>query len=512
MNFKSMTWLTSCLTLCLSAHAQESQRPNIVLFMVDDMGWQDTSVPFWTEKTPLNERFETPNMERLAQMGTKFTQAYACSISSPSRCSLFTGCNQARHRVTNWTLHRNVKVDEANPDMDMPDWNVNGIQPVEGIELAFPTTSLAQILKDNGYHTIHCGKAHFGAFDTPGADPLNMGFDVNIAGHAAGGLANYYGKERFGHDASGRPVSPFATPGLEAYWGQDIFITEALTLEAIKALDRAQTKAQPFFLYMSHYAVHIPIQADHRFYQKYKDKGLSDVEAAYATLVEGMDKSLGDLMDYLEKTEQMDNTIIIFMSDNGGLAAAARTAPLHVQNAPLRSGKGSVYEGGIREPMMVYWHGVTRPHSTEDRYLIIEDFFPSILEMAGIAQYKTLQPVDGMSFVPLLTGQSDPSHDRALFWNTPNTWISGNYRAHGIGQTCAIRKGDYKLVYWYLDGKKELYHIPNDISESHDLAELMPEKVKELSAELGTYLRTVQAQRPVHKATGKPALWPDEAK
>lgn len=510
MKIKKILLEAGSLACCLSLQAQTDVRPNILLFMVDDMGWQDTSVPFWTEQTPLNKRFHTPNMERLAQKGVKFTQAYACSISSPSRCSLLTGCNQARHRVTNWTLDFNASVDEANPDLNMPNWNVNGIQPVEGIERSFHATSLPQILKDNGYHTIHCGKAHYGAIGTPSADPLTMGFEVNIAGHAAGGLANYYGKERFGHDDTGHPVSKFATPGLEEFWGQDIFITEALTRKALQALEDNRKSRKPFFLYMSHYAVHVPIQADPRFVGKYRQQGLSETEAAYCSMVEGMDKSLGDLMDYLERTGQMEHTIIIFMSDNGGLSALGRTAPLHVQNAPLRSGKGSAYEGGIREPMMVYWNGVTRPQTVNNHYVIIEDFFPSILDMAQISDYQTVQPVDGVSFVPLLTGQGDPSKDRALYWNTPNTWISGDYRAQGIGQTCAIRKGDYKLVYWYLDGKKELFNLAEDIAEQRNLAQTMPQKVKALSHELGEYLRSVQAQRPTYKHNGQPTPWPDE--
>lgn len=488
----------------------EEGHPNIVLFMVDDMGWQDTSLPFWNEKTPLNERYHTPNMERLAQMGAKFTSAYACSISSPSRCSMLTGANAARHRVTNWTLSYNQSTDVNDPDLNMPLWNVNGIQPTGGIERSFQGTSFVQLLKENGYHTIHCGKAHFGSITTPGADPTTFGFDVNISGHAAGGLASYLGEQRFGHDKEGNPVSNFAIPGLEAYWDKDVFATEALTLEALKALERARTQKRPFFLYMSHYAVHIPIEADKRFLQKYLDAGLSQTEAAYATLVEGMDKSLGDLMDFLEETGQIDNTIILFMSDNGGLAASNRTAPLHVQNAPLRSGKGSVYEGGVREPMIVYWKGVAQPGSTVNSYVMIEDFFPSILDMAGVKDYRTVQPVDGRSFVPLLTGESDPSLDRSLYWNTPNTWYGGDLRAYGIGQTCAVRKGDYKLVYWYKDGKKELYNVREDIGESRDLASEYPELVKELSADLGTYLRKVEAQRPTYKSNGKSCPWPDE--
>lgn len=488
----------------------KDNRPNIILFMVDDMGWQDTSLPFWKEKTPLNRRYHTPNMERLAQMGAKFTSAYACSISSPTRCSLMTGTNQARHRVTNWTFGYNSSTDAQDPDLDMPLWNVNGIQPVGGIERSYKATSFVQILKQNGYHTIHCGKAHFGSQNTPAADPLKYGFEVNIAGHAAGGLASYLGEQRYGHDKNGKPVSGFAIPDLEAYWDTDVFVTEALTREAIKALDKARSQDHPFFLYMAHYAVHIPIQADKRFLKRYQDMGLSATEAAYATLVEGMDKSLGDLMDYLEKNGEIDNTIIIFMSDNGGLAASSRTPPLGVQNAPLRSGKGSAYEGGIREPMIVYWNGVAQPGSTIDKYLIIEDFFPSILEMAQIKKYKTVQPIDGVSFVPLITGKGDPSKGRALYWNTPNTWYGGDYRHQGIGQTCAIRKGDYKLVYWYKDGKKELYNIKEDIAETKDLATQNPKLVARLSKELGRFLRKVDGQRPTFKTTGKACPWPDE--
>ena len=170
-------------------------------------------------------------------------------------------------------------------------------------------------------------------------------------------------------------------------------------------MDKAKKYNQPFYLYMSHYAIHIPIDKDKRFYQKYIDKGLTAKEAAYAALIEGMDKSLGDLMDWLEKNGEADNTIIIFMSDNGGLASTSewRDGPLYTQNYPLHSGKGSLCEGGIREPMIVSWPGIAKPNTRCDKYLLIEDFYPTILEMAGVKDYKTVQPIDGISFVPLLT-------------------------------------------------------------------------------------------------------------
>ena len=511
MRFSKSLGAMALVSLVSNAQA-EDKRPNIILFLVDDMGWQDTSVPFHIQKTPLNNRYNTPNMERLAAMGVKFTQAYASSVSSPSRCSLLTGANAARHKVTNWTLTKNTSTDEKHETLKMPQWNVNGVQPVEGVPNSFPATSLAAILSDNGYNTINCGKAHFGATDTPSANPANLGFNVNIAGHAAGGLASYLGKERFGHNKKGEPVSGFAVPGLEEYWDEDVFITEVLTLEAIKALESSVEKKEPFFLYMSHYAVHVPLQADNRFVDKYLQRGLSQSEANYASMVEGVDKSLGDIMDFLESKEVLENTIIIFMSDNGGYSLYGRTPPLHTQNLPLRSGKGSAYEGGIRVPMIVYWNGVTGPGTTNNDYVIIEDFFPSILEMAGVCDYHTKQCVDGVSFVPMLKGEKSDNGSRPLIWNMPNNWISGDNRDYGIGATCTIRLGDYKLIYWYEDGKKELYNIRTDIGETDNIAESFPLLAKQLSELLSDKLRSVDAQRPFIISTGEPCLWPDGRK
>lgn len=491
------------------AEPTEKKRPNIILFMVDDMGWQDTSLPFWKEKTHYNEAYETPNMELLASQGMMFTQAYASSISSPTRCSLITGTNAARHRVTNWTLQKDIATDSKSDVLQLPDWNYNGVCQVAGINHTYPATSLVELLKDAGYHTIHCGKAHFGSIDTPGESPYHMGFEVNIAGHAAGGLASYLGEENYGHTKDGKPTSLFAVPGLEKYWGTENFVTEALTIEAMKALDHAKKLEQPFYLYMSHYAIHVPINKDKRFYQKYLDKGLTPKEAAYAALIEGMDQSLGDLMGWLDRNGEADNTIVIFMSDNGGLSSepSCRDGAVHTQNYPLNSGKGSAYEGGIREPMIVRWPGVVQSNTRCNQYLIIEDFYPSMLEMAQVKNYKTVQPIDGVSFIPLLKQTGDPSKGRKLYWNCPNIW--GN-TGPGIGATCTIRDGDWKLIYYYENGQKELFNIPNDIGEKNNLASQNAPIVKRLSKELGKHLRKVDGQRPSFKATGKPCPWPDE--
>lgn len=487
----------------------------MVLFMVDDMGWQDTSVPFWTQRTPLNNTYETPNMERLAQQGMLFTQAYACPISSPSRCSLLTGVNAARHRVTNWTFRRDQKTDEPDDQLTSPDWNYNGVSQVKGIPNTFIARSFVDILRKAGYHTIHCGKAHWGAQNTPGESPIHFGFEVNIAGHAAGGPATYLSERNYGHDADGQPNSQFAVPGLKKYWGTGTFLTEALTQEALAALDSLHSVQStdssmkaPFFLYMSHYAIHVPIDRDMRYYEKYRTRGLSEKEAAYASLIEGMDKSLGNILDWLERNGETKNTIVLFMSDNGGYATgtAWRDEPLYTQNAPLRSGKGSLLEGGIREPMIVSWPGVTNGGTRCDRYLMIEDFFPTILEMAGIRRYQVPQTIDGRSFVPLLQNSGDPSLGRTLIWNYPHVW--GNL-GPGIDNNCAIREGDWKLIYDYKTGEKELYNIQDDISEQHNLASEHPDLVRKLSRKLGKQLRAIKAQRPIQKATGKPCPWPD---
>lgn len=492
--------------LLLSARRKQ---PNIVLFLVDDMGWQDTSLPFWTDTTHFNRLFNTPNMERLARQGVKFTSAYACSISSPSRASLFTGMNAARHRVTNWTLYRNREVDGKHPSLDFPQWNVNGICQEEGVERTCHAKVLAQVLKDGGYYTIHCGKAHFGAIGTPGENPLNLGFDVNIAGHAAGAPGSYLAEDNYGNFSGSKERNVWAVPGLERYHGTDVFLTEALTREAIGALEQ-RDRHKPFFLYMSHYAVHIPVKPDKRFYQKYLGRGIDKRDAAYATLVEGMDKSLGDLMDYLERNGLTKNTVVIFMSDNGGLSVepGVRSGRPNTHNYPLNSGKGSAYEGGIREPMIVAWPGVAKAGTSCDDYLMIEDFYPSIIEMARVPMPETPQTIDGRSFVPLLTGKGrNPAEGRALYWNFPNNW---GPTGPGIGATCTIRKGKWKLVHYYEDGRKELFDLHNDIGEQYNLAGQYPNLVASLACELGEYLRSVDAQRPVLKATGIPAPWPDE--
>lgn len=424
-----------CVSIGCTNQDSEEVKPNILFFFVDDMGWQDTSVPFHEDTTELNRRYHTPHMETLADQGIKFTQAYAAAVCSPSRISLMTGMNMARHGVTNWTLHKGQSPDDLygpeDSPIDPPEWNVNGLAPEEGIPSTIVAKTLPMYLKEAGYTTIHVGKGHFGAIDTPGADPLNLGFHINIAGRASGAPGSYYGEDNFSAAARGGN-SVWDVPGLEKYHGQEINLTEALTREASAAIDSVVANGSPFYLYMSHYAIHSPYQKDRRFYQKYADQGLSEMDATYASMIEGMDKSLGDLMNKLEELEVDDNTLVVFMSDNG----APKAAPI---NEPLRGHKLMVYEGGVRVPMIVKWPGVTEPDSEEHQYVIIEDIFPTFLEVVGIPEDRYSSPsVDGISFVPLLkSNQMTEWEERAIFWHYPHTYDQRPYSSvrKGIWET-----------------------------------------------------------------------------
>lgn len=478
------------------------ERPNIIVFLVDDLGWVDTSLPFGDNVEALNKVYHTPNMVRLAEEGVKFTNAYATPVCTPTRISMMTGMNAAHHGVTNWTSPMANRNTDAKDDQFLPaHWNINGLSNSPETPRTIYATTFPELLKDAGYYTVHVGKAHWGAAGTPGANPLNLGFMVNVSGHSAGHPQNYLAEYNYGNMPQKAQIQ--AVPGLQEYYGTDTFLTEALTIEAIKAIEVPVQRNEPFLLHIAHYAVHEPIMADKRFLQKYLDTGLDSIEASYATLIEGMDKSLGDIMDYLSKKGIKENTIILFMSDNGGLSMVPpRSGQEHSHNLPLKAGKGSVYEGGIRVPMIVKWPGVVPPGSVANQPVIIEDFFPSILEMAGLENYKTIQQIDGKSFVSILKDPQTADKERAFIWHYPNKWqVRDNL---GINYKSAIRKGDWKMIYNMRDGSKELYKLSLDIGEAQNIAQENPEVVKKLSAILFDQLTKWKAPMPVLKSTGQP--------
>ena len=536
INLKPLASLA--LAAPLAACSTEEQKPNIVLFLIDDLGWLDTSVAFGEEVYPFNLRHDTPNLTAMAEKGAIMSSAYVCPVSTPTRTSIMSGMNAAHTRITNYTsVNRDWNPDatdtpsaQENDVINRTEWNVNGITPyeVEGLERSVHVTPYPQILKDNGYYTIHVGKAHWAPNGTPAANPYNMGFCVNVAGQVAGKPRSYYGEENYGNTPD--MWNDFSVQNMTEYYGTPTHLTEALTLEAIKTLDYPIQKGMPFYLNFCHHAVHTPIHRDPRFFQKYVDRGMDEGQARFASMCEGVDKSLGDLIAYLEEKGVMDNTAIIFMSDNGGNSEnLSKGGERHTQNSPLREGKASCYEAGTRVPMVVYWKGKVAAGTRLNTPVVAEDLYPTILEMAGIRNYENVQELDGKSIVRLLTDGSaavrqamdegkitnqkeafdfqideqisgiDP--EREVLAHFPHQWKP--YQLHDIDYMSSLRKGDWKIVYRHREQTLELYNIGEDITERNDLSKSNPEKLRELAEALTAKLEGYDALLPTFRSNGQ---------
>ncbi|MFT6596114.1 MAG: arylsulfatase A-like enzyme [Akkermansiaceae bacterium] len=490
MNSKSVSVLAFLSTLFFSPAFAD--KPNILFFFVDDMGWQDTSVSFHSSETELNRQYRTPNMERLAKKGLLFTSAYACSICSPSRVSLMTGQNAARHGVTCWTLRKDRSPERPNKNFASSQWPLNGLQPVDSkITRSYQSKTLPQALQKAGYRTIHAGKAHFGAQNTPGADPQTLGFDINIAGCHIGGPGSYHGDKNFSARwRNGEAI--WDVPGLEKYHGQKINLTEAITREAISAVEKSVEDKKPFYLYLSHYAVHAPFEPDRRFLPNYKDKKWKAHQKTYASMLESMDHSLGQILDTLDRLKISDNTIVVFMSDNGSPGN-------NPQNTPLRGSKISGYEGGTRVPLIVHWPKITPENQRTNSPMIIEDIYPTFLEIAGV---KMEQKIDGQSFTDILKNPTTDRSKRPLFWHYPNLYHLPPYSS--------VRLGNHKLIHWHLTNELELFDLKNDIGEKNNLASQQPQKVNLLSKILANHLRETKAFRLTKKSSTSFVSYPDE--
>lgn len=484
-------WSLGCLS---TGGGGPAARPNIVLFMVDDLGWQDISLQLAKLETPFNRRYRTPNVERLASEGVAFTNAYAAApVCTPTRTSWMTGQSPARTHITYWTLHKDRDTSTKRGDLAAPAWRVNGLSQDD--------VTLPKLLRDAGYMTIHAGKAHFGAHDTSGANPLNLGFDVNIAGHGSGGPASYYGTDNFSvaglEGKLGSRETVWDIPGLEKYHGQDIFLTEALTAEVLPAMRAAHATGQPFFLNFSPYAVHAPLMANKKLLGPYGD--LDEREAAYATMVESCDRALGAVLDELDAMGIADNTLVVFASDNGGLSAHGRGGAPNVHNAPLRSGKGSAYEGGTRVPTVIRWPGVARNGVREWRPIITQDFFTTFLTAAG-AQLPAgyVDKLDGHDLQTLCSGDADDQELRVFGWNQPHQWGA---TGPGIEPYTAIRWGAEKLIYFHAKQRFELYNLTSDEGEHHDLAARKPARVRALAEVMQAWIDRTGAQLSIERAT-----------
>ncbi len=502
---KIITWVLACVLLTNTfglyvpaGAGEDNARLNIVVFLVDDMGWQDTSVPFGPESTYWNRIYRTPNMERLAKLGCVFTDAYAaCCVCSPTRTSLLSGRYPARTHITNWTATLN-KRDGNRLHACPPDWCAAGLQPNDG------HPKLPKILAAHGYRTIHAGKAHFGAADTAGADPTNLGFQVNIAGSRWGSPAGYYPT----------PAWREHHPGLDDYLDTETDINAAITIEANKQIDRAVADGVPFFLHLAHYAIHTPIQAIRPFVDRYERAGLPPVEARYASMIESMDASLGAVLDNLAEEHVSGQTFIVFLSDNGGLSNHTRATSggpyvLDGHNRPIRSGKGAAYEGGTRTPMIVYWPGVVTAGSRSDLPVITMDILPTLLSVAGVPQGAWPRgPLDGVDLTSVLRGSDAGDTERPLFWHYPHQWYRDIGVGDGIEPHSSVRCGRWKLYYFYSDRRWELYDLDADLEESHDVLDQHPDQARRLASLLANWLQNVDAQLPVEKATGQPAPLP----
>jgi len=478
--------------------------PNLVLFVVDDLGWQDSSVAFHEPAGPFQEHFRTPCLAELAARGLRFSDAHAQCVCTPSRLSMLTGLNSARHGCTNWVLDAARETSGRTEVLGPPPrWKSTGWTP--------GTPTLAQRLKARGYRTIHVGKAHWGSVGTPGADPLNLGFDVNVAGHAAGAPGSYQGRN--GYDEPKRTTpGVWAVPGLDEFHGTDVHLTDALTRRALAAVEDAVEAGGPFFLHLAHYAVHAPIEPHDPYTEAYRQRGDDEKEARYAAMVEGVDASLGAVVAKLRALGVAERTLIVFTSDNGGLSVHARGTSAvgggpNTHNHPLREGKGSAYEGGTRIPLLFAW-AASAPGEPVQRRLALregrssavptlcEDLFPTLLGIAGAA---VPEDVDGRDLAPVLAGTGEPA-ERALVFHHPHVW---GPKGDGYQPHSAIRRGPWKAIYFYEPERWELYDLEHDLAERADLAAARPDVLRALAGELERTLRGLDAAWPLALASGE---------
>jgi arylsulfatase A len=442
-----------CLALAQTGRATErgGAKPNFIFVLVDDLGWTDLSCYGSTF-------YETPHIDRLAARGMRFTSAYAaCTVCSPTRASILTGKYPARLHLTDWIPGH------ARPaaKLRVPDWTQH---------LPLGELTMAEALHEAGYATASIGKWHLGG---EGYEPERQGFDVNVAGDHRGQPSSYFSPYKI-------PSIPDGKPGE--------YLTDRLTDEAIAFI--ARNRDRPFYLYLPHYGVHTPLQAKKPLMDKYAakaDPAHPQHNAVYAAMIESVDLSVGRLAHQLDELGIADRTVFVFMSDNGGLIG--NPAGPVTSNLPLRAGKGSAYEGGVRVPMFVCWPGAVRPNSTCDVPVISVDFFPTMLEMAGLSAAPAHR-TDGVSLVPLLQGKSAIERE-AIYWHYPH------YHPGGATPYGAVRQGDLKLIEFFEDDHVELYDVRRDIGEAADLVDRMPEETAALRARLHEWRRAVGAQMPV---------------
>ena len=445
----SVAIFLSCLPLVIFAG-----KPNVVFFFIDDLGWTDLGYMG-------SKYYESPHIDRLAKEGMVFMNAYANAPNcAPSRACLMSGKYSPRHGV--YTVANSDRGSSKHRKL-IPTKNTT--------HLAEKFVTMGEALQAGGYVTATMGKWHLGD------DPTTQGFDVNVAGKS------------WGSPSGGGYHSPYKYPNLEQKEKGE-YLTDRLGLEACKFIEK--NKDKPFFLYLTHYSVHTPIQAKPELKKKYQEKKPSErhKNAAYAAMIESTDDSVGAVLGDLDKLGLSDNTIVVFFSDNGGHGGVT-------SNAPLRGSKGMLYEGGIREPMIVKWPGVTKPGSVCRENVIGIDFYPTLLEASKTPAPKGYE-LDGVSIVPLLRDAEAELPRKAIHWHFP-AYLQGYTVRHGHFRTtpaAATRMGDWKLIEFFEDGTLELYNTAEDLSERSNLAKKKPEKTKELYGAMLAWRKSVNAPVP----------------
>jgi len=442
------------IILVLLLGCQENPRPNIILFLIDDLGWTDLGCYG-------SDLYETPHIDQLAAEGVKFTNAYsACTVCSPSRAAIMTGKYPARLHLTDWIQGHK----RPHAKLQIPDW-----------QMYLDTTeiTIADALKTAGYVTANFGKWHLG--DDPKYWPGHQGFDVNIGGYRWGAPGSYF------YPYHGNKRDGLHPPHLDK--GQKgEYLTDRLADEAVKFIDRHHD--QHFFIYFPHYAVHTPIQAHDSITQYFKEKiqpGSRHRNPAYAAMIYSVDQSIGKIRAKLRELGIQDKTAIFFTSDNGGLELRQIT-----DNGVIRAGKGSVYEGGVRVPFIALIPGITKSGIVYDAPVIGMDLYPTILDLAGLEVIEN----DGKNLMPSLQSSGAQINRASLFWHYPH------YHNGGATPYSAIRKGDYKLIEFFEDDHLELYNLTDDIGEEKNLRDSLPAKTKELLNELQNWRDDVNAQYP----------------
>ncbi len=458
----------SAFSVCVQAN---EDRLNVVFFLIDDLGWTDFGCYG-------SEYYETPRIDAFCAKSMKFTSAYSSGPNcAPTRACLMSGQYTPRHGI--YTVTSGARGKAKNRKL-VPAPNKTALSP--------KIHTLGEAFRSAGYATAHLGKWHLGKPDVGG--PKEQGFDLNAGGDQKGHPPTYFSPYRNKYLSNG--------PKGE-------YLTDRLTDEALAFIDSAVERKKPFFLYFSHFTVHTPIQAKRDVEAKYAERkpagGHSN--AAYAAMVESVDDSVGRVLDKLAAKGLSERTLIVLTSDNGGVGGYVRLGLKNrdiTDNAPLRGGKGMLYEGGVRVPLIVSWPGVTKARSVCDVPVTSVDFYPTLAEISKLALPKK-QPLDGVSFASLLRGApaSDWKRD-AIFWHFPGYLQAnsnlGTWRTTPAG---AIRSGDLKLIEFFEDDRVELYDLSKDIGETTDLAASRPEEVKRLLGALRGWRRRVSAPMPSRK-------------